>query len=114
MKWSQEQQQQLQETLRAAYRQREAAPVEFAPTWQTDLMRNIRQIGPLNRTERVWQEFGSVAWHFSAAACTFVVMLAAYWMWNSGNPLDEAVALYFNDPVQFTVAQVFENYETNQ
>ncbi len=114
MKSSQEQEERLHKMLRAAYQQRAAAPIEFAPTWQTDLMRDIRRLDPLNGTERVWQELGRVAWRFSAAACTFVVMLTAYWMWNSGNPLDEAVALYFNDPVQFTVAQVFENYETNQ
>jgi hypothetical protein len=98
--------------LKAAYSQRDQGPVELGTRWEQDLMRNIRRIGPLNVRANPLRIVDQLVWRFATAACALVLMLAVYAGVNGWNPLNELNAHYFNNPVEFTVAQAFGVYDS--
>ncbi|MBD3305044.1 hypothetical protein GF348_01630, partial [candidate division KSB3 bacterium] len=103
MKFLQKNYQRLEDALRAAYLQQEATEVELDHRWQTDVMRDIRRLGPLNASREVFQMVNRVVWRFATVACVIALLLAGYAGVNGWNPVEEVSALFLNDPVEFTV-----------
>ena len=114
MKRDQNNQQQLHETLKTAYFQQEHAGEKPGSRWTMDVMREIRRIGPLNAQVNPFLFFERVVWRFSTAACAIILLLSVYAGVTGWNPVDEMMAQFLSNPVEFTVAQAlgsYENYE---
>ncbi|MCP4397744.1 MAG: hypothetical protein GY801_10655 [bacterium] len=99
--------------LKAVYSQRETGPIEPGIRWRQDVMRDLRRIGPLTvqavNPLRIFERF---VWRFATAACALVLFLSVYAGVNGWNPLDDLDAQFFNNPVEFTVAQAFGMYDS--
>lgn len=102
----------MRRMLKAAYSQRETEPIELGSRWQTDLMRDVRRIGPLNLQANPLQIFDRFVWRFATAACALVLFLSVYAGLHGWNPLEELNSQFFNNPVKFTVAQAFGVYDS--
>jgi hypothetical protein len=106
------QQQRLLAAFRAAYHERDQQRVKVSQQWHTDVMRDIRRIGPLNAPGLMVQLLERMAWRFAMAACTAVLVLAIYTGFTGWNPVTEIKTAFLDDPVEFTVAQAFGAYDT--
>ena len=98
--------------LKAGYSQRDQKPVELGSRWEQNLMRDIRRIGPFNAQANPLRIADQLVWRFATAACALMLILAVYAGINGWNPLNELNAQYFNNPVEFTVAQAFGVYDS--
>ena len=112
MKSLDKKEQKLQEALRAAYFHKEETEVELGSRWQMDTMRDIRRLGPLNAQINPFQFFNRFVWRFATVACTLALMLSVYVGFTGWNPVNEVANLFLDDPVEFTVAQAFGEYES--
>ena len=102
-----EQQQQLDEALRQVYRSREQLPAELDSRWQADVMRAIRRLDPAaERAPLVL--FDQVVWKFAAAVGACMLIVAIYAGVMGWNPLNDITDYFFSNPVQFAIAQSFE------
>lgn len=112
MKCSDAEKQKIQETLKSAYFAREHTEVDLNGRWRTDLMRDIRRLGPLNTPFNPFLMFNRVVWRFAEVACVIALILTAYVSVTGWNPVEAAASFYFTNPVEFTVTQVLGEYES--
>lgn len=112
MTFSEKKAQRLQEVLKSAYLSKEQAEIELGGRWRMDVMRDIRQLGPLNATFNPFAMFNRVVWRFAEAACVVAVVMTVYVGFTGWNPVDEVASLYLANPVEFTVSQVLGEYES--
>ena len=97
--------QKLEQALRESYYDKEQ--IEVGSRWKTDAMRQIRQAESLNEAA-TWSFFVTqVGWRFAAAVCTVVLIVAGYAGFSGFNLLEELTSLFFINPVELTVAQIF-------
>jgi hypothetical protein len=101
----------LQEILKAAYRHREHTDVELGSRWQMDLMRDVRRLGPLNAKNNPLLFLDRFVWRFAMGTSALVLFLSVYVGFTGWNPVNEVATFFLNAPVEFTVAQVFGEYE---
>jgi len=97
--------QHVEQALRESYYDKEQ--IEVGSRWKMDAMRQIRQAEPLNETA-TWSFFvNQVGWRFVAAVCTVILAVAVYAGFSGFNPVEELTGLFFTNPVELTVAQMF-------
>ena len=101
----------LQEMLKAAYLHKEHTDVELGSRWQMDVMRDIRRLGPLNATSNPLVFLDRFVWRFAMGTTALVLFLSVYVGFTGWNPVNEVTTFLLSDPVEFTVAQVFGEYE---
>lgn len=90
----------LNERMVSAYRAKEADAEPEDDKWQQNLMRAIRQIGPLRDESDNRAHFGQLAWRLAPAALVLTIALAVLII-RLDNTLNYQIAgLLVNDPVQ--------------
>lgn len=112
MKCSNTHRQKLRETLKSAYFAKEQVEVDLNSRWRVDVMRDIRRMSPLNAQFNPFAMFNRVVWRFAEAACVLALIMTVYASFTGWNPVEEAASLYLSNPVEFTVTQVLEEYES--
>lgn len=96
----------LEDDLREAYAQREDIEVELDGRWQTDVMRDIRRLGPVNGRSIPFLFLNQFVWRFSTVACSVAILLLVYTGFVGLDPVDQIANMYFTDPVELSVTQV--------
>jgi hypothetical protein len=107
MKSLKENYQKLINALSAAYHDKDKVPIEVSTWWQTDVMRDIRRLGPLNAKASSFLFADRFVWRFAAVACMIALMLSIYVVYTGFNPETEIVNLFLDNPVEFTLVQAF-------
>ncbi len=95
----------LEDALRAAYHDKARDELEISSRWKTNLMRDVRRLGPLNETEISWACLNRYVWRFATAACVIVLMLSVYAGVSGFDTTAELANLFLEDPVEFTLVQ---------
>ena len=91
--------------LLQAYRGREA--VEATDGWQAEVMRRVRNIGPLQPMPDRLMLFTQLVWRLAPAACLLVIVTGALLLkfdFASGSNL---LTSFFSDTTEITLAQLF-------
>lgn len=63
----------LKKVFREAYSAKRAG--ETGEGWQSQVMRRIRQIGPLRPATGFWPAFGNMVWRLAPVSCALVLVL---------------------------------------
>lgn len=114
MKSSKIKKQCLNEALRAVYLAREEGDNALSVGQRQDLMRDIRQLQPLNAPFNPFIVFNQVVWRFAEVASVMALILSIYVGLTGWSPIEEATAQYLANPVEFTVAQALGAYESDE
>ena len=61
-------------TFRKAYYRKASAPA--GDKWQLDVMRRIRNLGPLQSRKSIWIPFEQFFWRLAPALCLMIILLA--------------------------------------
>ena len=98
----------LEHAVKMAYHDRKVP--ELSIRWRENVMRAVRNIGPLTATFNPIMFAQRFVWRFVTAACIVVVMLLGY-MWYAGvSPIEDVTDRFRDDPVQLTIVQVYEDF----
>ena len=108
MKSSKQNEQKLQEALRAAYFQKEKHVV--GSRWKMDAMQDIRRLGTLNVKTTPLSFVDHFVWRFATVTCLVALMLSVYIGFTGWNPIDDVAGMFLSNPVEFTVAQSIGAY----
>lgn len=60
--------------FRKAYYKKETAPA--GDRWQLDVMRRIRNLGPIQSRKSIWIPFEQLFWRLAPAVCLMIILLA--------------------------------------
>ena len=97
----------LTEALRAAYRARSETPVEADQLWRVRVMNHIRCLEPPDAQENAAAFFNERLWRFTPVVCLLIVMLSVTLAVTDFSVGYEVTQFFMNDPVEFTVAQLW-------
>ncbi len=111
MKRERKNHQELCNALKTAYFQREQAGLTRGRRWAIDVMHDIRRIGPLHSQVNPILFLERFVWRFATAACAVMLLLSVYAGITGWNPVDEVMAQFLSNPVEFTIVQAFGSYE---
>ena len=106
----QQHRQPVEDALRAAYHEQEQKELEVSSRWKTDLMQDVRRLGPLNAKDALWAFSNHYVWRFATVACVFVLMLSVYVGVNGFDTTTAIADLFLEDPVEFMLVQSIGDY----
>ena len=95
----------LKKALISAHFAREK--VEVDDQWQTETMRRIRQIGPLESNDTYLFNFERLVWRFAPIACALILVLSICLLNLDFVQEYEMSKLLLDDPVEYAVVQSF-------
>ena len=95
----------LKKTLISAYDAKEKA--EVGDLWQTDAMRRIRQIGPLESSALYLMNLERLLWRFAPVACALILVFFVCLLNLDFSQQYEAVKLFYDDPVEYAFVNSF-------
>lgn len=110
MKFLSQDHKKLEDTLRAAYHEKENIEIGVGSRWRMDVMRDIRRLGPLNTKNNPLLFFNQFVWRFATVACMIILILSVYVGFTGFNPTTEIADMFLDDPVEFTLVQAFGDY----
>lgn len=97
--------QHVEQALKKSYHAKEQ--IEVGSRWKMDAMRRIRQAESPNETITWSFLVNRVGWRFAAAVCTVILVVSVYVGFSGFNPVEELTGLFFINPVELAVAQMF-------
>jgi hypothetical protein len=74
---------------------------ELDEVWQANVMRRIRQQGPLNDTKDFLLRFQQTAWRLAPVTCLLIIALALWSFQMDVTSEYEMAAFVFDDPMGF-------------
>jgi hypothetical protein len=86
---------------------RESKKFPVSDSWQSDVMRNIRLIGPLEEKEDTLEPLGEWAWKYIFPACAAIFIFTIAAMENRDIPSDYAIASMYGN---IEKSQAIEEY----
>ena len=98
----------LQQALKKAYHLRDALPVEQG--WETQVMRQVRGLGPLNHGRGWIDLFEGYFWRFVPVACALILVLSVALIFQF-NFISEAemAKTFFEGSADYSFLQVLGN-----
>jgi hypothetical protein len=96
----------LENVLKKAFLGKEKA--EPSAQWQENVMRRVRNVGPLNATTGSLDLFEQFLWRFAPIACVLIIVLTCCIIYLGLVPEYEVVELFIKDPIEFSYVQMFE------
>jgi hypothetical protein len=75
--------------------------------WQMSVMSRIRRLGPLPARADFFSLFGRTVWRLAPVACVLILVLAISLIKIDFIPESEAAKIFFANPVEFTIEQIF-------
>lgn len=100
--------QQVLQMLREAYQSE--GQVDLSPQWHRDVMRDIRQLGPLNAPPDPVVLMNRFVWRFATVACAIALMLSVYVAYAGLHPETGLVTQVLDNPVEFMLVQAIGGY----
>lgn len=95
----------IKRLLQTAYH--EKASLSVGDGWRMDVMRGVRNLGPLNPAHDGWGFADRFVWRFAAVACTVLVGLSLYTLQANGGPEQMLANQFLTDPVSFSLFESF-------
>ena len=95
----------LQEILRQAYRAKE--DVRVGDQWQDEVMRRVRELGPIQPTPSFVEILEQLIWRLAPAACLLILALTALLIVSDFTPEYELFQMLTNGTDEPTFAQLF-------
>ncbi len=95
----------LKKALISAYS--ENKKVEVGDHWQTETMRRIRQIGPLETSSAYLLNFEQLVWRFAPIACALILVFSICLLNLDFAQEYELSKLLWDDPVEYAFVQSF-------
>ncbi len=92
--------------LSAAHRGKPEICAPVNPQWQADVMRSVRQMGPVSRGIRRPVDFIQLAWRLSPAACLLVLILSICIFQTGYAIYHQMAALSIAEPAQTYLAYI--------
>ncbi len=74
--------------------------------WQANVMRQIRQYGPLNDKKDLLLRFQRVAWRLAPVTCLLIIVLTIWAFQMDVTSEYEMAAFVFDDPMGFSVIEL--------
>ena len=74
MIFSKSEQKAIKKIFRKAYFNKETLPA--GDKWQLDVMRRIRNLGPIQSRKSIWIPFEQLFWRLAPAVCLMIILLA--------------------------------------
>ena len=105
MKSSERNMEKLKKEFLTAYHEKEKTGA--GEEWQMNVMSRIRKLGPLPAKTDYFTLFGQTVWRFAPVACVLILVLAISLIKLDFIPESELVKIFFNNPVEFTIEQLF-------
>ena len=96
----------LRQVLRRAYQDREK--VEVTDQWQEEVMRRVRNTGPIEATPSFLLMFERLVWRLAPVICLLILGLTLLLSSVNFAPGDDAVQLLMNGTEEPTLVQFFE------
>ena len=95
----------LQEILGQAYREKEEIIV--GDQWQDEVMRRVRELGPIQSTPRFAEFLEQFIWRLAPAACLLILALTALLIFSDFSSEYELYQMLMNGIEEQTFAQLF-------
>ena len=95
----------LKKALISAYSEKKK--VEVGDHWQTETMRRIRQIGPLESRTPYLLNFEQLIWRFAPVACALILVFCICLLKLDFAQEYEMSKLLLDDPVEYAFVQSF-------
>ncbi len=95
----------LKKALISAYSEKNK--VEVGDHWQTETMRRIRQIGPLESGSAYLLNFEQLVWRFAPVTCALILVFSICLLNLDFAQEYEMSKLLLDDPVEYALMQSF-------
>ncbi|MBW1784721.1 MAG: hypothetical protein JRL30_28745 [Deltaproteobacteria bacterium] len=95
----------LKKILRKAYFEKEHA--EIGDQWQMNLMRRIRNLGPVQSSPSFVMLFEQFVWRLTPATCLLIIVGAIIFLKLGFFPDYDVLTLFINNTEELSLAQLF-------
>ncbi len=96
----------LKRILRRAYHEKEN--LEVGEQWQLNVMRRIRDLGPIKSRPDFFMLFEQLVWRVTPATCLLIIALVIIFLDLDFSPQYEVFTSFIYDTGEVTLAQLFE------
>ena len=97
----------LEPIFRKAYQEKDNIDsAELDEVWQANVMRQIRQRGPLNDKKDFLPRFQQVAWRLAPVTCLLIIALAIWTFQMNITSEYEMAAFVFDDPMGYNFIEL--------
>ena len=90
--------------FRKAYYKKETAPA--GDKWQLDVMRRIRNLGPIQSRKSIWIPFEQFFWRLAPAVCLMIILLATVLYKMEVVPDTSVFQVLMNGEEELTISQL--------
>jgi len=94
----------LKNILRRAYHEKEK--LELSDRWQVNVMRRIRNLGPLNKGPDPLIQFGQFVWRLTPVTCLLIIMSAAVLLKFDFTPDYNVLISFITDAEEISLVQL--------
>ena len=91
---------------RPLYRERENRALELDGTWQADVMRAVRRIGPLDARPQASMLFGQLVWRLAPVTMLLIIVAAVILLKFNMIPGDNLLVSLITDVDELTISQL--------
>ena len=95
----------LRRILRQAHQGKENIEVDLCPE---DLMRRIREAGPVQAMPSFFDVFGPLVWRLAPVVCLLILVLIGVLSTLNFSAGDDLLQMFMNGKEEITLAQLFE------
>jgi hypothetical protein len=95
----------LRKILQRAYHEKEI--VDVGDQWQSDVMRHIRNLGPVQSGASFFMLFEQFVWRLTPATCLLIIVVATIFFNLDFTPEYDVFTSFINDTEEVSLAQLF-------